>query len=180
MCLPVIFCIAAVITLMLSMSLRISVEVTAGDSGINYTIRGSILRYIKILEIKSGTEKKRKPKKKSEKKRDRILGIVKAAFKKKNGKMIHVEKLSLTGTFSTEDAAADAILHGLFIILWQFIIIFLSANFTFEHQNYNFLPDFQNNRNELVFQLILRIVILNALIVLIRYYLSSVLGNNTE
>lgn len=180
MYLPVILVLAGVLVFILLMSLRISVEVIARSSGITYTVKGSILKYIKIAEVKSGSRKKKKGKKDTEKKREKLLGIIKTAVKKNNGKIFHVEKLSLTGSFSLEDAAADAILYGTFLILWQFIIIFLSANFKFEHQNYSFYPDFQNNKNELIFQLILRVVILRVLLLLINYYFESKISNKTE
>jgi len=180
MYLPVILCIAAVVLLMLFMSLRISVELTAEESGISYTIRGNIFRYIKKMEIRSGSGRKRVNKKKGEKRHDKLLGIIKTAIRKNNGKVIHVEKLSLTGTFSIEDAAANAILYGIFLILWQYIILFLSANFTFEHHNYNLRPDFQNNKNSLFFQIVMRIVVLKALLLLIKHYLETKIKNRTE
>lgn len=179
MILPVVLSVAAFFVLLLFMSLRISVEVVAENSGIRYTVKGSILKYIKIAEVKSGVKKKDKPGEK-DKKREKILGLVKTAFKKNNGKIFHIEKLSLTGTFSVEDAAANAVLHGFFIILWQFFLIFLSANFKLEHQYYRFYPDFQNDRNEFIFQIILRVVIFRALLLIIRYWINSKFKNKTE
>ncbi|NLM09520.1 MAG: DUF2953 domain-containing protein [Clostridiaceae bacterium] len=170
MFLPVILFFVAILLLMLFMSLRISIELTAKSSGITYTVKGSIFKYIKIVEVKSGTKKQKRQEKDSEKKRERILDLIRIAI---NGKIFHIEKLSLSGTFSINDAAANAVLYGTFLTLWQFIIILLSANFKLEHQNYSFYPDFQNDKNELIFQLILRVVILKALSLIINYYLES-------
>ncbi|HEY8422697.1 MAG TPA: DUF2953 domain-containing protein [Thermoclostridium sp.] len=179
MYLPVILFFIAVFVSVLFMSLRISIEVIAENSGVTYSVKGIILKYIKIAEVKSGTEKPKKPQK-AEKEREKILGIIKTAMKKNNGKIFHIEKLSLTGTFSVDDAAANAILYGFFIILWQFIIIFLSAHFTFEHQNYGLYPDFQNDKNELIFQVILRVVILKALLLVLTYYFESKVKNKRK
>ncbi|AGC67578.1 hypothetical protein Cst_c05560 [Thermoclostridium stercorarium subsp. stercorarium DSM 8532] len=180
MYLPVVFCIIALIIVALFMSLRISIEFTAGSEGISYTVKGIVFKYIKILEIKSNSEKKRKKTKGGEKKRGRILGIIRTAMRKKNGKAVHIEKFSLTGTFSVDDAAANAILYGGFIILWQFAVLFLSEHFTFEHQNYAFYPDFQNDKTEFIFQIIFRVVIFKALLLLARYWLESKINNKTE
>lgn len=173
MYLPVILVLAAILAAMLFMSLRISVEFTAKSSGVTYTIKGSIFKYISIMEVKSGTGRKRRHEEKSGTRREKILDLVRVAIDRKNGKIFHIEKLSLSGTFTTMDAAADSILYGTFLILWQFILILLSANFKLEHQNYSFYPDFHNNRNELIFRLILRVVIFKALLLIIKYYLDS-------
>jgi len=179
MYLQVVLIFVAVFLFLLFMSLRISIEVMVKNSNITYAIKGIIFKYVKIVEIKSGTKKPKKSDR-VDKKREKLLGIVETAMKKNRGKIVHIEKLSLSGTFSFDDAAVNAILHGLFIILWQFFIVFLSANFTFEHQNYNFYPDFQNDKNELIFQVILRIVIIKALALIITYYFESRIKNKNK
>lgn len=101
------------------------------------------------------------------------MKIIGRAVKNKKGKIFHIEKLSLKGTFSIEDAAANAILHGVFMILWQFLLIFLASNFRLEHQHYNLLPDFEHDRNKMIFQAILRVVILNMVLFSIHSFFES-------
>lgn len=61
MSLPVFFVILIILLLIiLSQSFRVSVEFIAIDNSINYTITGSILKIIKVFELKSGVDKERK------------------------------------------------------------------------------------------------------------------------
>lgn len=156
---------------LLFISFRISIELIANETGITYTIKGNILKVIKVFEVKNGREgkKKRWTTDRQEKGalRKKFLGIIKTAIDDRRGKIFHIEKLSLTGSFSLNDAAANAILYGFFLTLWQFLLIFLAANFRLEHQNYNFLPDFQHDRNEMIFHAIFRVVIVNMVLLLI-------------
>jgi len=178
MILPVILVPVAFLLLLLLLSFRINIELIAKDSGITYTISGSILKVVKIYEVKSGSENMGKKVWKTGAKeqntiRKRLLGVIKEAITEQKGKIFHIEKLSVNGTFSTEDAAANAILHGLFLTLWQFLLIFLAANFTLEHQNYNFLPDFRNDRNEFIFHVIFRVVIIKMLLLVLHTLIES-------
>lgn len=172
MFLPVLLFFAAVLLIALFMSIRISIELVAKNSGITYTVKGSIFKYINVVEVKSGIKKRKRENEKTDRKREKVLGLIKAAVIRDKGKIFHIEKLSLTGTFSIEDAAANAILYGAFIVLWQFILLILSANFKLEHQNYSFYPDYQNGKNELIFQAILRVVIFKVLLLLINYFIE--------
>lgn len=167
--LPVFLLIPGLLLLLLLLSLRISVEFIAKDTGISYSVRGSVFKFLKLFELKSGVtaNKKRSYEEGKETIREKILSMVDNAIKEHRGKIFHIEKLSLKGTFSIEDAAANAILYGLFMILWQFLLIFLSTHFKLEHQNYNFLPDFQHDRNELTFHAILRVVLFNLVVFII-------------
>lgn len=183
MYLPVLLFLAALLIFVLFMSFRISIEVVADNSGISYTVTGSILKHIKVVEVKSDFNKPKKPKTdKSENifSRNKILGFIKSAVEKDRGKIFHIEKLSLAGKFSIGDAAADAILYVFFIVLWQFIIIFFSSKFKLEHQNYSLYPDFQNENTELIFQMILRVVILKALLMIINYFFESKRKNKQQ
>lgn len=177
MILPVIF-VSAIFLLLLLISFRINIELIAKDSGITYTIKGSLLKVVKVFEIKSGSEEMgRKVWQTDEKEqsfiRKRLFGIIKEAITEQRGKIFHIEKLSVDGTFSIEDAAANAILHGLFLTLWQFLLIFLAANFTLEHQNYNFLPDFRNDRNEFIFHVIFRVVIIQMVLLVLHTLMEA-------
>ena len=87
MYLPVILVLAAILAAMLFMSLRISVEFTAKSSGVTYTIKGRIFKYISIMEVKSGTGRKRRHEEKSGKRRKKILDLVRVAIDRKNGKI---------------------------------------------------------------------------------------------
>ncbi|MBP7176342.1 MAG: hypothetical protein KBA53_09045 [Thermoclostridium sp.] len=158
----------SLLLLFLFIRFRIYIEFTAKESGINYTIRGKILKVIKVFEVNGDSDEKgekskrsKKASKSNKKKKDSkdvsFPRIIRKVIEKRNGKLIHIEKLSVDGTFSIEDAAANALLHGLFLTLWQFLVIFLAANFSLEHQSYNFLPDFQKDRNEIFFCTILRV-----------------------
>ncbi len=166
--LPVFLIIPLIITILLLFSLRISLELLAKEEDITYTVKGSIFKHLKVFEIKKGTEDEGKKRWKTDWKENKfiktkVLSIYDSALKKHAGKVLHIEKLELHGTFSVEDAAVDAILYGVFLALWQFLLIFLSANFSLEHQCFNFLPDFNKNRNKLIFHAIFRIVIINIL-----------------
>lgn len=176
MILPVI--LVFVVFLLLLLSFRINIELIARDSGITFTVKGSILKVIKVFEVKSGSEKMGKKVWQTGDKergiiRRRVFGIIREALTERKGKIFHIEKLTVDGTFSIEDAAADAILHGLFLTLWQFLLIFLAANFTLEHQNYNFLPDFRNGRNEFIFHIIFRVVIINMLLLVLHTFMEA-------
>jgi hypothetical protein len=178
MILPAILVSAVLILLLLLISFRINIELIARDSGITYTVKGSILKVIKVFEIKSGSEEKGKKNWQTDEKeqgfiRKRLLGIIKEAITEQRGKIFHIEKLSVDGTFSIEDAAANAILHGLFLTLWQFLLIFLAANFTLEHQNYNFLPDFRNDRNEFIFHVIFRVLIIHMVLLVLHTLIEA-------
>ncbi len=170
MVLPVFLILAALIFILMN-SFRIHIELTARDERISYTIRGSILKVITLFRVTDGDEeKRRKPESDGKEKGSfgkRVFGIIREAILDHRGKIIHIEKLSVDGTFSIEDAAANAILYGIFLSLWQFLLIFLAANFRLEHQSYNFLPDFRNDRNEFIFHLIFRVVILNMVLLVI-------------
>jgi energy-coupling factor transporter transmembrane protein EcfT len=178
MILPVIFVLAGFVLLLLLLSFRIHIELIATDSGITYTISGNIMKVVKIYEVKSGSgDKDKKMRKAGGKDKDtirkRLLGVIKEAITEQRGKIFHIEKLSVDGTFSIEDAAANALLYGLFLTLWQFLLIFLSANFTLEHQKYNFMPDFRNDRNEFIFHAIFRVVIIRMLLLVIHSLIES-------
>lgn len=171
MVLPV-FLMLAILIFVLMNSFRIQIELSAREEIISYTIRGSILKVITLFKITDNDEKKsRKPQKSDGKEKGsfgkRVFEIIREAILDHRGKIIHIERLSVDGTFSIEDAAANAILYGIFLSLWQFLLIFLAANFRLEHQSYNFLPDFRNDRNEFIFQLIFRVVILNMVLLVI-------------
>jgi hypothetical protein len=175
---PVILVAVVFIVLLLLISFRINIELIATDSGITYTIKGSILKVVKVFEVKSGSEEMgKKTWQTSEKEqgfiRKRLFGVIREAITEQKGKVFHIEKLSVDGTFSIEDAAANAILHGLFLTLWQFLLIFLAANFTLEHQYYNFLPDFRNDRNEFIFHVIFRVVIFNMVMLVLHTMIEA-------
>ncbi len=182
MLLPVILIFLTLLFIILLLSFRIFVELIAKNSGITYTIKATIFKYIKVVEVKSGQKsKQKKPKRGAEvsKKKwetsakenkaihERVINIISVVLKENRGKVFHIEELSLSGLFSIEDAAVDAILYGIFLALWQFLIIFLSANFRVEHQSYKFYPDFQNNKNELIFHGILRVVLIKVLLLVV-------------
>lgn len=178
MVLPVFLTPVFLLLLLLLISFRINIEFIAKDSGMTYTIKGNILKVVKVFEIKSGREEKRKKHWRVNNKekgfiRKRLIGIIKTAIDDQRGKIFHIEKLSVNGTFSIEDAAANAILYGLFLILWQFLLIFLSANFKLEHENFNFLPDFRNDRNELIFHVIFRVVIFNIVMLVLHNLIEA-------
>ncbi len=178
MILTVILIFVVFLLLLLLLSFRINIELIARDSGIAYTIKGNILKVIKVFEVKSGSEEAGKKVWETDEKeqgfiRKRLFGIIKEALTEQKGKIFHIEKLSVDGTFSIEDAAANAILHGLFLTLWQFLLIFLAANFTLEHQTYNFLPDFRNDRNEFIFHVIFRVVIINMLLLVLHTLIEA-------
>jgi hypothetical protein len=185
--LPVIFIFLSFLFLILLLSFRISLEVIAKKSGIAYTVKATLFKYVKVVEVKSGQKKTKKSEKSTEGRKkkwktsdkeskaihERVIDIIYAILKKNRGKIFHIEELSISGSFSLEDAALDAILYGTLIILWQFLIIYLSANFSLEHQSFKFYPDFKNNTNELVFHGILRVVIIQAIFVLIKYSIDK-------
>lgn len=179
MYLPVILAFIALLSvLLLFLSIRISIEFIARETGITYTIKGSVFRYLKVLEVKSGTEKRGKKRWKTgykEKRlvREKLLGLLQTAVKKRKGRMFHIEELSLNGTFSLEDAAANAVIYGLLLILWQFLLIFLAANFKLERQNYNFMPDFQNDKNEMMFHIIFRVILLKIILLIIHWSVDT-------
>ena len=156
----IVLIIFLLLLLFLFIRFRIYIEFTAKESEITYTIKGKILKVIKVFEVNSGEKDKKQAKineKKEYSKDNNVLKIFRKVIAEQRGKLIHIEKLSVDGTFSIEDAAANALLYGLFLTLWQFLLIFLAANFSLEHQSYNFLPDFQKDRNEMVFCSILRV-----------------------
>jgi len=172
MYLPVFLIPFLLILLLLLTNFRIWVEFIARDSTVTYTIKGTILKYVPIFEVKSGTEKKGRKKWRlgsKEKKtiRTNFINLIVGAVRKNKGKMLHIEKLELTGSFSVEDAAANAILYGIFLVLWNYFIIALSAWFNLEHGNFNVVPDFQNNRNRFMFHAVFRVMLLNVLILIL-------------
>lgn len=178
MILPVFLILIALIALFLLNSFRINIELVARDASVNYTIRGSVLKVIKVFEVKSGDEEKKgKPRKTKGNKKGsfgkRVLVAIRKAILEHRGKIIHIERLSVDGTFSIEDAAVNAVLYGIFLTLWQFLLLFLAANFRLEHQSYNFMPDFRNDRNEFIFNAILRVVILNMVLLVIHTMLAD-------
>jgi hypothetical protein len=151
---------------------RIWVELIAKDSSFTYTIKGTILKYIPIFEIKSGTEKKGRKKwrlgsKEKKTVRTDFLNLIGGAIRKNKGKILHIEKLELTGSFSVEDAAANAIIYGIILVLWNYFIIALSAWFSLEHGSFSLVPDFQNNTNKLMFHAVFRVMLLNVLILIL-------------
>jgi len=175
MYLPVILASIALLSmLLLFLSIRISIEFIARETGITYTIKGSVFRYVKVLEVKSGTEKRWKKRRKAGSKerrlvRDRLPGLIQTALKRRKGRMFHIEELSLNGTFSIKDAAANAVIYGVLLILWQFLLIFLAANFKLERHNYNFMPDFKNNKNEMMLHIIFRFIPLKIILLIIHW-----------
>ncbi len=170
MLLPIFF-IILILGFFLLGSLRISVWLVAKDTGITYNIQLNILKFIKVFEVKSGTRKRKKRRKSETKEKKRahstVYGIFSHALHNHKGKVLHIEKLDLQGTFSTKDAAANAILFGILMILWQWLLIFLTAHFSLEHQNFHILPDFQNHRNEMVLHFIFRIVFMKILFLIL-------------
>ncbi|NLN64832.1 MAG: hypothetical protein GX144_05395 [Clostridiaceae bacterium] len=179
MILPAVFVPVLLISLLLLISFRINIVFIAKDTGITYTIKGDLLKVIKVFEIKSGRDEREKKNWQINQKekgvlRARFLGLINQAIQEQRGKIFHIEKLSIDGTFSIEDAAANAVLYGLFLILWQFVLIFLAKNFKLEHQYYNFLPDFQNDKNELIFQAIFRVVIFKMLLLVAHNLIATV------
>ena len=166
------------ILLLLFISFRINIELIASETGITYTVKGSLLKVIKLFEVKSGEEAKGGKSWQTDEKeqaflRKRVFGILWEAMVEHKGKVLHIEKLSVNGTFSIEDAAANALLYGLFMALWQFLLIFLAANFTLENQCYHFMPDFRHDRNELIFHAIFRILILHVLMLVIHNLIEA-------
>jgi len=173
MYLPVFFILFLLILLLLS-NFRIWVELIARDAGIAYTIKGTVLKYIPVFEIKGGTEEKggkqwRLGSKEKKTIRTKFLNLIVGAVRRNKGKLLHIEKLELTGSFSFDDAAADAIIYGIILSLWNYLIIALSAWFSLEHGNFSLVPDFQNNRNKLMFHAVLRIMLLNVLVLILLY-----------
>ena len=67
MFLPVILFFVAILLLMLFMSLRISIELTAKSSGITIRLKGSIFKYIKIVEVKKRHKKQKRQKRQRKK-----------------------------------------------------------------------------------------------------------------
>lgn len=172
MYLPVFLIALLLILMLLLVNFRVFVELAANDSGIAYTIKGTVLKYIPVFEIKSGTEKKgRKQWKLGSKEkrtiRTRFFNLIIGAIRKNKGKALHIEKLEVMGTFSAEDAAVNAIIYGIIIALWNCFIIMLSAWFSLEHGNFNLIPDFHNNRNEFMFHAVIRIMLLKILIIIL-------------
>jgi hypothetical protein len=172
MYLPVFLIIFLLVLLLLLANFRIHVELIAKDADITYTIKGTILKYIPIFEIKSGTEKKGRKKwrlglKEKKTVRTNFLNLIAGAIRKNRGKMLHIEKLELTGSFSVEDAAVNAIIYGIILVLWNYFIITLSAWFSLEHGNFSLIPDFQNNANRLMFHAVFRVMLLNVFILLL-------------
>ena len=52
--LPVIFIFLSFLFLILLLSFRISLEVIAKKSGITYTVKATLFKYVKVVEVKSG------------------------------------------------------------------------------------------------------------------------------
>jgi len=162
------------ILLLLLANFRIFVEFIAKDAGIAYTVKGTILKYIPVFEIKRGTEEKGRKQwmlglKEKRTLHRNFLNLIVGAVRKNKGKKLHIEKLELTGSFSIEDAAANAIIYGIILSLWNCFIILLSAWFSLEHGNFSLVPDFQNNRNKLMFHAVFRIMLLNVLVLILLY-----------
>lgn len=179
MCLPVIFASIALLLLLipLASSFRISIEFIVRESSATYTIKGTVFKYVKVMEV-NNTSRKRKHKRRETHKRKKGFGeklpnLIQTALKNRKGKMLHIEELSLRGTFSIEDAAANAVIYGILLIIWQFLLIYLAANFKLEHQYYNFIPDFQNDRNEMMLHVIFRVVVLKAIWLIITWFIET-------
>jgi hypothetical protein len=88
MYLPVFLIIFLLVLLLLLANFRIHVELIAKDADITYTIKGTILKYIPIFEIKSGTEKKGRKKwrlglKEKKTVRTNFLNLIAGAIRKK-------------------------------------------------------------------------------------------------
>ena len=172
MYLPVFFVLFLLILLLLLTNFRIQIELIAVVVGFAFTIFGTVLKYIPVFEVKGGAEEKGKKQwklgsKEKETVRKRFINLIVGAVRKNKGKILHIEKLELTGSFSTEDAAANAIIYGIILALWNFLVIVLSAWFNLEHGNFNLVPDFQNNRNELIFHAVIRVMLLKILILIL-------------
>lgn len=154
------------IVLVLLASARISINLNVKDGALVYRITGSILWYIKIFEIKSGIEKKTKKRFGGFKEERGTTGgnffeIIKKVLKRRKLRIIHIDRLIIEGTYSIGDAAANAILFGLFITLWQFLLIFLNEKFKLEYHSFKLIPDFQKDKNDIIFHAILRATVFN-------------------
>lgn len=158
-------------------SARISVVLALNDDVFEYKIKGSILKHITVFAIKSGVDKEGRQfgkKSKGKKNReDKFLNILKNALKGRKLRLIHVERLVLEGTYSIGDAAANAILFGLFMALWQFLLLYLNEHFKLEHQSFRLKPDFQNDRNNFTFHIILRAAVFKIVWLLLLHFLKE-------
>ena len=135
--LPVIFIFLSFLFLILLLSFRISLEVIAKKSGITYTVKATLFKYVKVVEVKSGQKKTKKSEKSTEGRKkkwktsdkeskaihERVIDIIYAILKKNRGKIFHIEELSISGSFSLEDAALDAILmaHFYFVAIFNYL-----------------------------------------------------------
>ncbi|NLY18579.1 MAG: DUF2953 domain-containing protein [Clostridiaceae bacterium] len=157
------FLVGLFIAIMLLTSARISVVLNFSDNIFAYRITGSILKYITVFAIKSGGEKERQKRDKVRKgtgsKEGKYLNLLKSALLERKLKLIHVEKLELEGTYSIGDAAVNAIFFGIFMALWQLLLIILNERFRLEHQSFRLRPDFHNAGNNFKFHLVLRAAI---------------------
>jgi hypothetical protein len=175
-----------IIVVLLSLSsVRLSIVLNIKDNILAYEITGSLFKYIKIFEVKSGVEKKgaRIWKKYRDEKRykgDKNTRILKKALKERKTRMIHVEKLLLEGTYSIGDAAANAILFGIFMALWQILLIYLNEHFKLDHQNFKLKPDFHNDRNDVNFHVVLRTTVYKIIWLLCIFIISTHMKNKKE
>ena len=166
-------------------SVRLLITLNIKDNILAYEISCSLLSYIKIFEIKSGVKKKRTglwKKYRNEKKSEggKLGRILKKALKERKTRMIHVEKLLLEGTYSIGDAAANAILFGVFMALWQILLIYLNEHFKLDHQNFKLKPDFHNDRNDVNFHVVLRTTVYKIIWLLCIFFISTHMKNKKE
>jgi len=135
-----------------------------------------------VFALKSGDkqESKQLGKKGGKGKGEKYLNILKNALKEPELRLIVVERLVLEGTYSIGDAAVNAILFGILIILWQILIIYLSENYKLEHESFRFKPDFQSDRNNFKFHVTLRAAIYKIVWLILKHTIKTHRANGKE
>ncbi len=174
-----IFVLAFFVIIMFLSNLRVSFLLNVKSCTITYKMTGRILKYIKIFEVKSGDEKKKrnnwKKSRNETKPGNRIYyKILQKAFKGRKMRMIHIERLILEGTYSIGDAAVNAIFLGFFMALWQLLLLFLNERFILEQQKFEFTPDFHNDQNDFFLQIILRVTLLKFIWLILIFYIKII------
>lgn len=157
-------------------SARLSIVLELRDDIFAYRVTGSILKYITVFTVKSGVKKEgrwRKVWKGKKNKEGKYLNILKNVLEERKLRLIDVERLVLEGTYSIGDAAVNAILYGVFMALWQFFLIYLNEHFKLKHQSFRLKPDFQNDRIDLKFQIILRAAVFKIVWMIFFYVIKT-------
>ena len=104
MYLPVFFVLFLLILLLLLTNFRIQIELIAEDAGIAYTIKGTMLKYIPVFEVKGGAEEKGKKQwklgsKEKETVRKRFINLIVGAVRKNKEKYFISRSLNLRAHF---------------------------------------------------------------------------------